>query len=72
MAHHGIEMCFKSTLLTFCMDWIRACHTIAQASWAEGGYAKVQPTYLGLPTLLLGCAQLDMPKQLIVLVTAGV
>ena len=57
---------------TFCMGWTRAglgmtwsCHTRAQAGWAEGGQAQVQPKYL------LGSVLLGMFKQLIGLATAG-
>ena len=42
-------------------DLDKACHTRAQAGWAEGGQAQVQPKYLGLPTFLLGRARLGLP-----------
>ena len=48
------------------------CHTAVKSGRAEGGQVQVQPTYLGLPTLLIGRAQFGMPKKLIDLATAGV
>ena len=60
------------------MGWTRAgleqlaCHTTAQSGWAEDEQAQVQPTYLGLPTLLPGRAHFGMPKKLIDLARAGV
>ena len=65
---HGLDMSWT---------WADLCLPHSCLSWLGRGLAsqdlsQVQPKHLGLPmpTSLLGCAQLGMPKQLIGLATA--